>query len=103
MGPPFDALVRAIEASITAFRAAEPKLSFRQKHDILRVLWQLAHKDDPPIGVIRGQIERLPNQLLDHIDYRAWRKTESRSGRLSFSHRFPRRSFRGSLRFSGAS
>ena len=72
VGPTFDSLVRAIEASIGVFEAAEPELSDRQKRDLLRKLWVFAHADDPPIGIIRGRIQQLPKQVLDYIDYRAW-------------------------------
>jgi hypothetical protein len=40
-------------------------------HDALRELWLLAHEEDPPVGVLRARIARLPPKALSYIGSRA--------------------------------
>jgi hypothetical protein len=69
----FGSLVRDIEAAMSLFVASGPKLTGRQQHDALRDLWVLAHRADPPIGLIRYRIAQLQAEVMNRIDARAWR------------------------------
>lgn len=69
----FGSLVRDIEAAMSLFAASVPKLTFWQQHEALRGLWFLAHRADPPIGLIRYRIVQLPAEVMNRIDARAWR------------------------------
>jgi len=67
----FDRLVGDIETSIDYFLAAGPEGTSRAAHDALRSLWKLAHDDDPPIGLIRARLQRLPPKAAEYIGRRA--------------------------------
>jgi hypothetical protein len=69
----FKLLVPDIEREMALFASATAKLTFRQRHDALRSLWHLADRSDPPIGMIRRRIARLPAEALNPIDERACR------------------------------
>ena len=66
-------LIDLIEHSIAIFLAAQacPPGTDREVHDALRELWLLAHEEDPPVGVLRGRIARLPPKALSYIGSRA--------------------------------
>ena len=67
----FDRFARDIETSIDYFLTAEPEGTFRAAHDALAALWKLAHDDDPPIGVLRARLRRLPRKAAEYIGRRA--------------------------------
>jgi hypothetical protein len=68
--PDLTSLVQGTIAVFLADRAASSGTD-RERHDALRRLWSLAHSDDPPVGIIRGLVARLPKRALDYIDLRA--------------------------------
>lgn len=68
----FNIFVRRVETSMDVFlneRKAD-KLTFRQIHDRLRKLWFLVQKDDPPVGLIRAEIDKLPDAVIEQIELR---------------------------------
>ena len=68
-------LIRNIVYSIQTFLAARniPEATFRDLHEALRAIWQLAHEEDCPVGQLRARISQLPVQAMDYIDRRARR------------------------------
>jgi hypothetical protein len=63
------ALVRAIWTFLTD--KSEYAMTYREVHDAIRKLWQLASEPDPPMGQIRARIKALPEQVISHFDYLA--------------------------------
>jgi hypothetical protein len=46
-------------------------MTYRQSHDAIRELWQLASEADPPMGQIRARIKASPEQVIRQFDYLA--------------------------------
>jgi hypothetical protein len=69
----FHTFVRDVESSMVVFSEENKadRLPFRQIHDRLRRLWFLANADDPPIGQIRAEINKLPDTVIGEIERRA--------------------------------
>src|SRR5581483_8398107 len=67
----FEDLVNKFEATIRLFRSTEPEPSFRQVHNALRALWQLAHDDDASPAQIRARLAKLPASALRYMEDRA--------------------------------
>lgn len=66
-------LARAVERGIAFYTRQKQsrRLSFRQRHDMLRKLYVLATSNDPPIGQLRARIAALPDQIADELDLAA--------------------------------
>lgn len=65
-------LIGDIERSIDQFqRNAEGKGTFREAHDALRALWQRCDLEEPPIKVLREEIQKLPRTAIEQLGRRA--------------------------------
>lgn len=72
-----ETLAAGVASSISAFElqtaALKGELTFRATHDRLRRLWFLVSRRDPPVGLIRRQLNRLPAAVLAKLETRAQR------------------------------
>jgi hypothetical protein len=63
-------LICDIEESIANFLADAGAPSFPEARNALSRLWKLSHEDDPPIGLIRVLIRKLPAKAKEYLDQR---------------------------------
>jgi hypothetical protein len=56
--------------SIASFSEAQSEGTFRETHDQLRTLWELAADCDPPPALIRGTIEKLSKSAMKRLNRR---------------------------------
>jgi integrase len=66
----FERFISDIEASIADYLPRATAGSFRDIHDALRALYNLAEDDDPQIGVLRSRIKRLPRGVAEYVNER---------------------------------
>jgi len=67
------ALETAVACAMVIFLTdkSEYAMTYREVHDAIRKLWQLASKLDPPMGQIRARIKAIPEQVIRQFDYLA--------------------------------
>jgi hypothetical protein len=69
----FDRFVRDVEDSISVYLTTKLSATLRENHDALRAVWRPAHEDDPPVGMLRARVNKLPKTALEYINRRALR------------------------------
>jgi hypothetical protein len=64
-------LISDVEEAIDDFNANAHEGSVRDGFDALRDIFLLSHDDDPPVGVLRARIQKLPRAAVEIVDQRA--------------------------------
>ena len=72
-GDGFLRLVQDIEITITLYQSEKQYATDRAARDALRKVWQLAHADDPSVGLLRARVAALPERVCEYLDRRAKR------------------------------
>ena len=67
---PLRQFISNIESDIASFSEAQSEGTFRETHDQLRTLWELAADCDPPPALIRGTIEKLSKSAMKRLNRR---------------------------------